>query len=44
MLAYNQGNRSGGPFQLRLYPQGRKALVKELSSTRFPAFAPELAG
>jgi hypothetical protein len=44
MLAYNQGNRSGGPFQLRLYPQGRKALVKELSSSRFPEFAPELAG
>jgi hypothetical protein len=44
MLAYNQGNSSSGPFQLRLYPQARKAIVKELSADRFPEFAPELAG
>jgi hypothetical protein len=44
MLTYNQGNRFGGPFQLKLYPQGRKAIVRELSSPRFPAYAPELAG
>lgn len=41
MLSYNQGNRSSGPFQLKLYPQGRKAIAKELSSPLFPAFAPE---
>jgi hypothetical protein len=44
MLTYNQGNRSGGPFQLKLYPRGRRALVDELNSPVFPSFAPELAG
>jgi hypothetical protein len=44
MLSYNQGNRTSGPFQLKLYPQGRKAILKELASPLFPAFAPELAG
>ena len=42
MLSYNQGNRTSGPFQLKLYPQGRRAIAKELSSPLFPAFAPEL--
>jgi hypothetical protein len=44
MLTYNQGNRAGGPFQLRHYANGRRAIVKELRSTRFPAYAPELVG
>ena len=44
MLLYNQGNLTSGPFQLKRYPAGRRALAKELSSARFPAFAPELAG
>lgn len=43
MLAYNQGNRTSGPFQLKLYPQARRAIERELSSPVFPAFAPELA-
>jgi hypothetical protein len=42
MLTYNQGNRTSGPFQLKLYPKGRKAIEQELNSPRFPAFAPEL--
>jgi hypothetical protein len=42
MLTYNQGNRFGGPFQLKLYPRGRKQIVRELRSPRFPAYAPEL--
>jgi hypothetical protein len=43
MLLYNQGNRTGGPFQLHNFPAGRSALGQELASARFPAFAPELA-
>ena len=42
MLSYNEGNRTDGPFQLRLYPQGRKAIQQELASPKFLAFAPEL--
>jgi hypothetical protein len=42
MLSYNQGNRTSGPFQLKLYPKGRQAIRQELGSARFPAFAPEL--
>jgi hypothetical protein len=44
MLSYNQGNRTSGPFQLKNYPQGRKAIAKELSSPLFAGFAPELTG
>lgn len=44
MLMYNQGNRAGGPYALKRYPAGRKALAQELRSPRFEAFAPELAG
>jgi hypothetical protein len=43
MLTYNQGNRSSGPFQLKLYPRGRVQLLKELASPTFPAYAPEFA-
>jgi hypothetical protein len=43
MLTYNQGNRGSGPFQLKLYPLGRRQLLRELASPAFPAYAPELA-
>jgi hypothetical protein len=42
MLSYNQGNRTSGPLQLKLYPQGRKAIQQELKSPNFVGFAPEL--
>jgi hypothetical protein len=41
MLMYNQGVRTGGPFRLSHYPRSRRALARQLSSRRFPAFAPE---
>jgi hypothetical protein len=44
MVSYNQGNRFGGPFQLKLYPRSREAIARELRSPRFVSYAPELAG
>ncbi len=43
MLIYNQGVRTGGPFRLSWYPRAAKELGRLLASSRFPAFAPELA-
>jgi hypothetical protein len=41
MLIYNQGVRLNGPFRLSRYPNASRKLRRLLSSSRFPAFAPE---
>jgi hypothetical protein len=44
MLIYNQGAMTNGPFRLDRYPSGARELRHLLSSSTFPAYAPEWAG
>lgn len=41
MLIYNQGLDPNGPFRLWRYPRAARALRHQLSSSTFPAYAPE---
>jgi hypothetical protein len=41
MLIYNQGYVAGGLFRLNRYPRSAAVLRREMSSRRYPAFAPE---
>jgi hypothetical protein len=41
MLIYNQGYVAGGIFRLNRYPRSAAVLRREMSSRRYPAFAPE---
>ncbi len=41
MMIYNQGAATEGPFRLLHFPKAAAALGRQLSSPKFPAFAPE---
>jgi hypothetical protein len=41
MISYNQGGLGNGPFVLARYPRSASAIRREVSSSRFLAWAPE---